>query len=114
MRSKRQVSAYRTKIHSYARSDAWKARSRRFRMSVGYKCAGCGKVNKANHAHHLTYSHAFTGREPDSDLMCLCSSCHRKVHDYAHRHRGLSLRDATYKALGKRRGFWAKLLGSAA
>lgn len=111
MRSKRQVSAYRNKIHSYARSDVWKARSRRFRASVGYKCAGCGKVNRANHAHHLSYAHAFSGKEPDSDLMCLCSNCHGKAHDYARAHPSLSLRVATQRALKIKRGFWASLLG---
>lgn len=96
-------SAYRRKIHAYARSAAWHARSRTFRTSVGFKCAGCGRVSRSNHAHHLSYRNAFGGREPDSDLMCLCSDCHAAAHTYARAHPGLTLRAATLKSLKVRK-----------
>jgi 5-methylcytosine-specific restriction endonuclease McrA len=98
----RKKSAYRRKIHAYARTEIWHERSRRFRASRAFICAGCGLQDRRNHAHHLDYSRAFSGTEPDSDLMCLCSDCHRKVHAYVRRHGG-TLRAATYAWLGARR-----------
>lgn len=92
-------SAYRRKIHAYARTPVWARRSRLFRESVGFRCAGCGAVSRQNHAHHLSYARAFSGREPDSDLMCLCSVCHTAAHSYARAHPALSLRTATHRSL---------------
>lgn len=103
-------SAYRSKIHAYARSAAWHARSCTFRTQAGFKCAGCGRVSRSNHAHHLDYSRAFAGREPDSDLMCLCAPCHRLAHAYARAHPSLSLRVATFRSLKIRRTLRERLL----
>lgn len=95
----RRKSAYRRKIHRYLRTPTWAARSLRFRTAAGFRCAGCGLVDRRNHAHHLTYSAAFHGREPDADLMCLCGPCHRAAHAYARSHPELSLRRATLRSL---------------
>jgi predicted HNH restriction endonuclease len=97
----RRKSAYQRKIHRYLRTKTWAARSLRFRTSVGFRCASCGTTYRRNHAHHLTYQRAFHGREPSSDLLCLCPPCHRAVHAYARAHPALSLRRATFRALSK-------------
>jgi predicted HNH restriction endonuclease len=97
----RKKSKYQRKIHRYARTKTWAARSRAFRESRGWICAGCGKQDRRNHAHHLSYAQAFHGREPDADLMCLCSDCHLAVHRFARTFRG-TLRQATYRWLGAR------------
>lgn len=97
------LSAYRTRIHAYARTDVWHARSLRFRTARKFRCRACGRVSRSNHAHHLSYARAFAGKEPDSDLMCLCSRCHAQAHDFSRQHPGMSLRAATFKALGIRR-----------
>lgn len=96
-------SSYRRKIHAYAASEVWAARSRRFRTQAGFRCRSCGLVDKRNHAHHLSYARAFSGKEPDSDLMCLCGPCHRLAHAYARSNPSLTLRVATFKSLGIRR-----------
>ena len=95
----RRKSSFQRKIHRYLRTKTWAARSKRFRTSVGFRCAGCDLVSVWNHAHHLSYQHAFHGREPDSDLLCLCPDCHRAAHAYARAHPSLSLRRATALAL---------------
>jgi hypothetical protein len=97
------MSSYRRKIHAYDASPTWAARSLRFRKARGFRCRACKRVDKRNHAHHLDYARAFTGKEPDADLMCLCGPCHRSAHAYARSHPELSLRAATFKALGIRR-----------
>lgn len=94
---------FRRKIHRYLRGKTWAERSKRFRRSVHYRCSGCGLVSAWNHSHHLTYARAFRGREPSSDLLCLCPPCHRAVHAYARAHPSLSLRAATFRALAKAR-----------
>jgi predicted HNH restriction endonuclease len=94
-------SSYRRKIHRYLRTKTWAARSRAFRQAVGYRCFACGVRSAWNHAHHLTYARAFKGREPDSDLLCLCPPCHRAVHAYAREHPELKLRTATFRALAR-------------
>ena len=100
----RQRRAYKRKIHRYAASKTWARRSLEFRRSRGYRCEGCGRVSTRNHAHHLDYARAFKGREPDSDLMCLCSDCHYAVHRFARSQRhSVSLRQATYMWLGAAR-----------
>lgn len=95
----RRKSRYRTKIHRYLRTKTWAVRSKKFRRSVHYRCAGCGVIACGNHTHHLTYQRAFKGREPASDLLCLCPPCHRAVHAYARANPCLSLRTATFRAL---------------
>jgi hypothetical protein len=94
--------SYRRKIHRYLRGKTWAVRSKRFRQSVGFVCFSCGLRSAWNHAHHLTYARAFKGREPDSDLLCLCPPCHRSVHEYARAHPALSLRAATFRVLARR------------
>lgn len=106
----RRKSAYRRKIHRYLRTPVWAARSRSFRESVGWRCAGCGRISRRNHAHHLSYAHAFRGLEPDSDLMCLCAPCHRAVHAYARAHPALTLRRATVRALRSKARLGARTL----
>lgn len=87
-RSAADRAAYRSRIHAYLRSDVWHHRSRVFRAKRGWRCTACGAVSKRNHAHHLTYVRAFSGREPDSDLRVLCPPCHSWVHDYDRSHSG--------------------------
>ena len=64
-------------LSSYYASDHWRKRSQDFRTKHP-RCAMCGATEKL-HVHHLHYRHFY--REKDSDLECLCESCHlKRVH----------------------------------
>ena len=62
---------------SYIHSASWRKRRQRALRLGHYRCALCGSTQSLQ-VHHLTYAHL--GNELDSELMVLCTSCHRKVH----------------------------------
>lgn len=69
----------------YIRSDTWQ-RVKELRLEIdGGKCVMCGrpeaKTRNGLQCHHITY--ARLGREvPYTDVVTLCGSCHRKLHNY--------------------------------
>lgn len=75
---------FRDRIHAYERTPEWTSRSRRYRATHDRRCAACREepteTNRLD-VHHLTYDRAFTGQEPDRDLIGLCHRCHMAVHD---------------------------------
>ncbi len=60
-------------LSKYYASDHWRKRSQDFRAKHP-RCAMCGATEKL-HVHHRRYRFY---REKDSDLECLCESCHLK------------------------------------
>jgi 5-methylcytosine-specific restriction endonuclease McrA len=58
-------------------SEQWDKKKQKVRRRDGKRCQVCGD-GKTLETHHLTYERVFV--EKLSDLILLCSSCHRKVH----------------------------------
>ena len=73
----------------YMQSEAWQAKKQQRLEIDGYKCVMCGKpLSKCKsmplQCHHITY--ARLGHENvHTDLVTLCGSCHRKIHNYYQR-----------------------------
>ena len=67
------------KYEQYLQSDIWKIRRDNVLARDRYECQMCGRTNRL-HVHHIVYKNL--GNEPLSDLVTLCSSCHKKVHNY--------------------------------
>lgn len=63
---------------TYLHSKSWQRRARACRKRAGYRCQVCKRKAKLQ-AHHLTYERL--GHEKPTDLMALCSQCHRRVHE---------------------------------
>lgn len=77
-----------TEYVKYLRSEKWK----RKRWALGFRkkftCELCGTYCKDSfEVHHKTYAHIF--REPLSDLMFLCSHCHKMLEAQKRRERKL-------------------------
>jgi len=58
-------------------SEQWDKKKQKVRRRDGKRCQVCGGGSTFE-VHHLTYDRVFV--EKLSDLVLLCSSCHRKVH----------------------------------
>ena len=59
----------------YLNSDAW-VKKREQRMALDGNTCACGI--EADHVHHKTYENI--GKEPMTDLVSMCESCHNSVH----------------------------------
>ena len=67
-----------TNYKEYINSIEWdEKRSLRFRMD-GFRCHMCGSPMNLE-CHHITYERL--GNERLSDLITLCSKCHKRLHD---------------------------------
>ena len=67
-----------TNYKEYINSIEWdEKRSLRFRMD-GFRCYKCGSPMNLQ-CHHITYERL--GNERLSDLVTLCSDCHKRLHD---------------------------------
>lgn len=77
----------------YIRSPEWEQRKVRYYSSHEKRCAACGSTERI-HLHHHTYERL--RHELDSDLIPLCSTCHRLVHRFHSRQRRLDLTEATF------------------
>lgn len=65
-------------FNAYIKSEAWKKKSlERFKVD-GYVCQMCGS-GKNLVCHHITYLRL--GNEDIDDLLTVCYSCHKKLHD---------------------------------
>lgn len=60
----------------YLQSPAWMEKTRQVYERDSYTCVVCKQV--AEHVHHLTYEHLFN--EPLTDLISVCSHCHKILH----------------------------------
>lgn len=63
----------------YLKSKEWEQRRQEYFSKNGYKCNVCGSQHIIQ-LHHLNYNRL--GYEKDSDLICLCSECHKLLHIY--------------------------------
>jgi len=61
----------------YLQSENWRKKRQMVLARARGICEGCG-LNQPYEAHHLTYARC--GDEMLFDLVALCSSCHRKLH----------------------------------
>lgn len=44
-------------------------------------CQICGATKKLQ-AHHIRYTHLFNERNYPEDLICVCATCHERIHRY--------------------------------
>jgi hypothetical protein len=64
-------------------TEEWFTRREEIFRLRGKKCTICNiedTYSRPLHIHHIKYT-GLPWEAPDSDLICLCSLCHRKVHD---------------------------------
>lgn len=64
--------------NAYLRSFAWAVKRGEALKRDAYQCQNC--FAPAEEVHHLTYENV--GREPLSDLVSLCKSCHDGIHGW--------------------------------
>ena len=64
-------------IH-YINSEAWNKRRQLILERDNHICKYCNK-NSATQVHHLSYLNL--GNESDFELLSVCSSCHKIIHD---------------------------------
>ena len=73
----------------YIESDAWELKKAERMLIDGYKCVMCGRPKdrcRFMQVHHITYKNL--GHENVlADLVTLCGSCHKKIHNYYDRKR---------------------------
>lgn len=69
----------RVDYHSYLQSTQWQDKRSLVLIRDRYRCVKC--TSKLSlHVHHIHYFNL--GSEPLEDLVTLCASCHKKVHEY--------------------------------
>ena len=85
----------RLKYESYIQSQRWQRRKVEYFFLREKICWRCG-TDQHIHLHHHTYVRL--GKELSEDLVPLCHTCHRRVHDL-HREMGGSLTEATIQAI---------------
>ena len=74
----------------YIQSPEWKQK-REKRMKIDdFTCVMCGRsadeVRGGLQIHHVNYMN-LGHEDPLTDLVCLCGSCHRKLHNFYNRRR---------------------------
>lgn len=64
----------------YLQSDEWCAKRMHIAKINNYICQNCNRKTFIDfHIHHLTYRHL--GNELDDELVFLCSTCHKNIHN---------------------------------
>jgi hypothetical protein len=60
----------------------WKARSKEIMQKDRFRCVSCSESKNLN-VHHISYKKEFTfpWDYDDNELMTLCESCHKALHD---------------------------------
>jgi len=62
----------------YLKSVDWKERRKELMEEANYECSECGA--KATQLHHLNYNN-LGFEELDVDVVALCNSCHKEIHN---------------------------------
>lgn len=70
--------SHKEKYHIYLQSEEWKQKRNTVIEKAGHKCQVCNSAKELQ-VHHRTYERIF--KEDLSDLIVLCSSCHKKFHN---------------------------------
>ena len=64
---------------AYLKSNKWFQKRQHIASLKNYTCEKCKKVVKSGfHIHHKTYKHLTN--EKDNELMFLCETCHKRLH----------------------------------
>lgn len=63
----------------YLNSEEWQKRRIKILIRDQFQCQICG-TGKQLRVHHIRYPEAY-GEEPDSDLITVCDTCHKKIHE---------------------------------
>jgi hypothetical protein len=69
---------HKTKYDKYLQSPFWKQKSAIVKERDKYLCQMC-LTEKATEVHHITYDRLFN--ELTSDLISVCSNCHKTIHN---------------------------------
>jgi len=67
-----------TEYSTYLQSEAWKKKRNEIMQRDNKQCRFCGQ-REALQVHHLTYKNL--GNENEQELITLCKSCHKMLHD---------------------------------
>ena len=74
------IATYRARPYELRReSREWAVLKRRVYARDGYRCRLCGHADVGLQVHHSTYKNY--AQERLEDLLTLCETCHRRVHD---------------------------------
>lgn len=65
------------KYADYILTEHWQHFRKEAIKFFNYKCGACGET-KNTCIHHNNYENR--GRETFNDVICLCDSCHKKIH----------------------------------
>lgn len=68
----------RVNYKQYIKSDEWKVKRESAIKNANGKCQLCGKDTSFFDVHHNSYKNL--GNEPLSDIVALCSGCHKDYH----------------------------------
>ena len=71
------LALYRYNKHQYLLSPEWATKRKAVLKAANYECQMCNSATDL-HVHHINYKSLY--REKPSDLVCLCSHCHKLVH----------------------------------
>jgi hypothetical protein len=68
------------KYNELLKDSRWKEVAKKVKDRDGNKCIICDSTKQLN-AHHKRYGFAFPWENPLTDIITLCKSCHKMVHD---------------------------------
>jgi predicted HNH restriction endonuclease len=73
---------------SYIKSDAWQQKRAERLQIADFKCEMCGRpearTKNGLQVHHISYQR-LGDEDVFNDLICLCPSCHQRIHAYYRR-----------------------------
>lgn len=91
---------------AYISSAAWQRKRTQVFAHYGKRCYACRTMKGPFHVHHMSYANL--GREPLSDLIPLCMSCHREITRIYKRNRRRGLRRVTIEYVRAKRAVQKK------
>lgn len=73
------LALYRYNKHQYLNSPEWKSKRIKVLTRADFCCEMC-HAQTSLQVHHISYKRLY--REPLTDLVALCSTCHQQVHEH--------------------------------